>query len=122
MKTMDDIRAKYEGEILFMFAKFDDPNELIDGEDALLHVAAGRNDLDVIDALIALGADVNRIGDMRATPLHVACTAGHLEAAMQLVAAGADLTPVNEFGFTATDKAKMYGHEDIIKYLESNSS
>jgi ankyrin repeat protein len=41
---------------------------------------------------------------------------------MQLVAAGADLTPVNEFGFTATDKAKMYGHEDIIKYLESNSS
>jgi ankyrin repeat protein len=115
---MNDVREKYEGEPLFMFADFSDPNTLVDGNDAILHIAVHRNDLDVVDVLIAHGADVNRIGDMGATPLHVACTAGHLEAAKRLVDAGANLAPVNEFGFTPMDKAKMYGHDGIVEFLK----
>lgn len=119
MKTMDDIREKYEDEILFMFATFADPNELIDGDDTILHVAVLRNDIEVIDVLIAHGADVNRTGGLGVTPLHVACSHGCLEAAKRLLAEGAELTPVNNFGFTALENARNHNHDEIVQFLES---
>lgn len=62
-----------------------------------LHVAAGMGLEDLVDRLLAAGANVNQRtigghGDLvRITPLHDACEAGHKAICAKLIAAGANL-------------------------------
>lgn len=62
-----------------------------------LHIAAGMGLDDLVDQLLAAGANVNQRtigghGDLvRVTPLHDACEAGHKAVCAKLIAAGANL-------------------------------
>ena len=57
-----------------------------------LHSAVRQENLEVIERLLRLGADVNgKIGEWEITPLHIATGCGKLEAAKLLVSHGADV-------------------------------
>ena len=120
MKNLQYVKDKYAEDPLFMFTDFSDPNAVVDGDDTILHVAVLRNDVDVVDALLESGANVNAIGDMGFTPLHVACRVGNLNVVKKLISAGAKIS-LNAFGSTPIDRAREYGFENIVEYIESEN-
>lgn len=93
----------------------------LDG-DTLLHRAAhlGREQ-DVID-LLALGCDVNVLGDCDNTPLHYAAMAGHAGTVCILIAVGADARLFNKFGYTPGGFAEFSGHRDVADLIEDESA
>lgn len=77
--------------------------------------------IEIIDVLLAGGADVHvgdRIGD---TPLHKAAELGHAEIVTRLIAAGADVHTRNtgKYRDTPLDKARKAGHTDVVKLLRA---
>ncbi|MGE0871736.1 MAG: ankyrin repeat domain-containing protein [Kofleriaceae bacterium] len=96
--------------------------------DSPLHAAAEANALDVIELLIARGANVNSVirtsNDGLATPLHAAAEAGSLDAVKLLLEHGADVgatggdeTSEDERGFTAIHRAALAGHDAVLAVL-----
>jgi hypothetical protein len=94
--------------------------------EAMLHVAAMNQSLEVTRLLIEKGADVE--GRVRVdgalipctsrTPLHVATTCGHLSIIKLLVSAGANVNAATTTtGRTALQLAVEFGHEEIVNYL-----
>ena len=90
----------------------DNPNSLFDdgkgnhpdytaGRTPLHAVADNRNSAELVNALVALGADVNARDEFGFTPLHGASTFGNFNAAKALIAAGADIhARTTKFGWT----------------------
>ncbi len=88
-----------------------------------LHVAAHKGWDDVVAALLDAGADVNAHGDTGETPLHTAAWLGHLQLVKRLLAAGADPTIADSRnGNTPSALARLHGHLDVQKVLESSES
>ena len=98
--------------------------------DAPLHVAAqsgifdqsGDVKLDIAQALIEAGADVNAKdtnyqGDSDNTPLHLAIHAGHGDLAKLLIASGADVQARNHAGNPPIQVAAFAGLPEVIKLL-----
>ncbi|HJM68964.1 MAG TPA: ankyrin repeat domain-containing protein [Candidatus Babeliales bacterium] len=82
----------------------------------MVAVRAGR--LNVVNELIALGAEVNvASGPMLNTPLIEATIKGNLEMVEVLLEAGADVNKENRFGFTPLMEAADWGHLGIVKVL-----
>lgn len=122
----------------------------VSSETAMM-IAAYRSKKDVVEKLIARGAEVNRPGwtalhyaasvDARdivallldnaayidaespnkTTPLMMAARGGHDELVRQLVASGADPTPVNERDLTAAGFARRAGHGDVADWLDAQT-
>lgn len=95
-------------------------------DEAMLHVAAMNQSLEVARLLIEKGADVE--GRVRMdgalipcttrTPLHVATTRGHLSIVKLLVSAGANVNATTKTtGRTALQLAVEFDHEEIFNYL-----
>jgi hypothetical protein len=94
--------------------------------EAMLHVAAMNQSLEVTRLLIEKGADVEgrvRVGGAlipctSRTPLHVATTRGHLSIIKLLVSAGTNVNATTMItGRTALQLAVEFGHEEIVNYL-----
>jgi hypothetical protein len=94
--------------------------------EAMLHVAAVNQSLEITRLLIEKGADIEgrvRVEETMAcctsrTPLHVATTHGHLSIIKLLVSAGADLNALTMVtGRSALQLAVEFGHEEIVNYL-----
>src|SRR5262245_49918585 len=68
------------------------------GRFSVLHLAAGRGHLEVLELLLAAGATVNRWSHEGSTPLHEAALGGHLEVARVLLAAGAETRATDNGG------------------------
>ena len=66
----------------------------------VLHLAAFRGSTTDVEAFIALGADINAIGDLGLTPLHYAVLGGHADTVALLMEHGAQQDMPNEFGET----------------------
>ena len=73
------------------FANFDEISERSFCDDTALHVAVRFFENDVVPELLALGIDINAIGDMNQTPLHVAVSVNNLAMAEYLIDHGASL-------------------------------
>ncbi|KAF1800063.1 hypothetical protein FB192DRAFT_1389919 [Mucor lusitanicus] len=83
--------------------------ELINSkEDGLtaLHIAADRGYLDIVQALVKAGADINVKTDDEDTALHLACISDQLETAKFLIASGCDKTLLDSEGKTAFEQAE----------------
>lgn len=77
--------------------------------------------IEIIDVLLAGGADVhagNVIGD---TPLHMAAEFGHADLATRLIEEGADVHTRNtgKDRETPLDRARKSGHTDVVEMLRA---
>lgn len=87
-----------------------------------LHAAAGRGDLDIIDLLLAAGADLEARDHEGRTPLFLALRGGHGEAARRLLDAGADAALVSDAGDTALLEAARSEDEALVRRLLEGGS
>jgi ankyrin repeat protein len=85
----------------------------------LLHLAAFFGRGEVVDLLLARGADVHAISDnpMRVTPLHSAAAAGQAAVVEALLRAGADPNARQEGGWTALHQAALSGNAEMARAL-----
>jgi len=90
-----------------------DPTEVIHLGAAALHMAAMRNDADVIRALSAAGASLDQESDW-GRPLHVAAMFRSAEAFLALSDCGADMLATDHEGCTAAHVAARLGRVEIL--------
>ncbi len=85
---------------------------------AMLHDAAGENDLEAVHRMLALGLDVNAMTSR--TPLHEAALHGHMEMAKLLIEHGADTT-VRDPNFHAPPIgwAEYNGKDEMVEFLKA---
>lgn len=85
-----------------------------------LHIAAFKNDVDTIRALILHGADINATSNEQNTPLHYALIWAFDEESIKiLLDYGADLYAKNEDGKTPLMIAKKNRNKKIISLLQN---
>jgi ankyrin repeat protein len=82
-----------------------------------LHAAAEKGYLEMVELLIAYGADIEAEDDWNDTPLNIASYHGGFEVVKKLVELGAKPDVVNTQGKNALDYAQSQGHEDIEAFL-----
>ncbi|MDK4703650.1 ankyrin repeat domain-containing protein [Rhizobium sp. CNPSo 4062] len=85
---------------------------------AMLHDAAGENDLGAVRRMLALGLDVNAMTSR--TPLHEAALHGHMEMAKLLIEHGADTT-IRDPNFYAPPIgwAEYNGKDEMVEFLKA---
>ena len=85
---------------------------------AMLHEAAGDNDLEVVRRMLELGLDVNAMTSR--TPLHEAALHGHIEMAKLLIEHGADTTRRDpHFYSPAIGWAEYNGKPEMVEFLKA---
>jgi uncharacterized protein len=87
-----------------------------DGTTAL-HWAVYNNDVDLVERLLAAGADVNAANDYHATPLSEAAVVGNLQVVGKLLAAGADVESANADGQTALMVIARTSNVEVARLL-----
>ena len=86
-----------------------------------LHLAAAHGHSEIMEELVAHGADVNAPRDMdKKTPLHIAAVVGNIKSIKALLKHGADPTVKDTHlkRRTARDIAKRYGYGEIVQLLK----
>ncbi|AMV27426.1 Ankyrin repeats (3 copies) [Gemmata sp. SH-PL17] len=89
------------------------------GRFSVLHLAARRGYLPVVELLLAAGAAVNRWSHDGSTPLHEAALGGHLEVARVLLAAGANTRATDNGGHSVLCAALVSGNPTLIEMLRA---
>ena len=84
-----------------------------------MHYATGRNYKEIVELLIAKGADVNVKDKFGGTPLHDAAHRGRKEIAELLIDNGADLN-VESYGETPLDTAINWKHPETATLLRKH--
>ena len=84
-----------------------------------LHYAAEYGHLEIVELLLANGADVNRRDDDQATPLYFAAVGGFVEVARLLLDYGADINARDKAKESPMDGAVFFGHMDVADLFES---
>jgi ankyrin repeat protein len=82
-----------------------------------LAFASEHGYVEVVNALIATGADVNKASNDGSTPMYSASSQGHLEVVQALIAAGADVNKANNDGYTPMFLTSHYGHLEVVQAL-----
>ncbi|XP_038572024.1 serine/threonine-protein kinase TNNI3K-like isoform X1 [Micropterus salmoides] len=82
-----------------------------------LHLAAYKDNAELLTALLHGGSDVQQVGYGALTALHVATLAGHHEAADILLQHGAFVNVQDAVFFTPLHIASYNGHEQVAKLL-----
>lgn len=85
----------------------------------VLNSGAAGGDVDVVEALLAAGADPDARQAGGYTPLMGAAAAGSEGIVDRLLEAGADPTLSSEDGQTAADLARERGHPDLVERLDA---
>jgi ankyrin repeat protein len=97
------------------------------GGSTALHAACIEGHLDVLEALIGAGANLNAkrraypASDER-TALHEACKEGHTACALRLVQAGAAMHLKDAFGLTPCALAEQKGHHTLANKLRKSGA
>ena len=89
-----------------------------------LHGAATFGHKEIVELLIAKGADLNAKGGIidGTTPLHESASNGHWEVAEVLIAKGADVNAKQENGRTPLHTASHNGHKEVVELLISKGA
>jgi len=84
-----------------------------------LHIAATRDNVEAIAALLDAGSDINSRGEHGYTPLHEAVEQSNIEAVRLLLLRGASVTIKNDDGHTPIQCAKICREHAIEKLLQT---
>ena len=87
-----------------------------------LHWAAFTGQEDVVEFLIAKGADVNAKDERGLTALRRACGKGHQEVVSLLIASGADVNAKYPDGRTPLHRAAEKGYKEVVELLIANGA
>jgi ankyrin repeat protein len=117
MSEIDLLIEEYASHPEFLGVEIVDVNQPGYLDNTLLHLAAGRGNLDHIKILVRAGAKVDVIGDLGNTPLHDAAMLGQAGAVSLLLEFGANPNVRNEFGETPVDVATSAGQEGVVQIL-----
>ncbi|MBI2421205.1 MAG: ankyrin repeat domain-containing protein [Candidatus Hydrogenedentes bacterium] len=82
-----------------------------------LHYAVSYKRMEIMDLLVASGADVNAQDRTGMTPLHVAAMLGRKDEAAWLLVHGADVHRRDVFGDTPMLTAAVFGGGGVVKTL-----
>jgi hypothetical protein len=83
----------------------------------LMHYAAKKGDLALLEKLLDHGANINIGDNLWATPLHVAAAEGQKEAVAYLVKRGATIDMADDTGWQPISAAAQNGHHDTVELL-----
>ncbi len=117
----DPKRAEQVNEILHYLLSFPDrinPNlRHFNGETAIFDASKRRLDLDIIQQIINLGADLTLTDSIGAAVIHEAAQQGNLELVKMLLEAGADINAKTTWDYTPLSLAAYDGHIEVVRYL-----
>jgi ankyrin repeat protein len=85
----------------------------------VLHIAAREGNLEVVQALVAAGADIDKRNAFKETPIMLACLAGSMPIVSFLLSKDAQ---INQPGWTPLLYAATNGRTDLVKLLLDNSA
>jgi ankyrin repeat protein len=88
-------------------------------ESTALHLAADGGYEDIVNLLLAHGADANARMSNGVTPLHEAASGGFMSIAIALVNAGAEIDLIDRFGRTPALAAAMVNKSEMVQFLLS---
>ena len=108
---VEDMTMEHEGE------DEDDDDDDEGWDTTTLLLASEYGYLEVVNALVATGADVNKADNDGWTPIYVASQDGHLEVVQALIAAGADVNKADNDGRTPISRASLKGHLEVVQAL-----
>ena len=96
-----------------------DPNVILyrTPKETILHWAAKFDEVNLIQMLIAEGAQINPINQWKETPLHYTAQWNSPKAAQILMNSGADPSVRDQYKKTALDYAKDYNHQEVLAVL-----
>jgi len=116
---MEAVKKNQGGLVRDLIQQGVDVNELDANQDAPLIIAAYRGYIDIVQRLLAAGADVTAVDPgMKATALHAAAYAGHTEAAKLLIQYHIDINKQGPYnGYTALHDAVWQGNTETVKLL-----
>ncbi|TPP66477.1 Poly (ADP-ribose) polymerase [Fasciola gigantica] len=84
---------------------------------APLHLAAGYNNVEVVQFLLETGADVNAKDKGGLIPLHNASSYGHVDVAALLIRYGTSVNSVDKWGYTPLHEAAQKGRTQLCALL-----
>jgi len=88
-----------------------------------LHIAASRNDIDLVRCLLAHGASIDaRTSGHGRTALLIAAMSGFTDMVRALLEGGANPSLPDNVGGLPLQRAIEYHHEDVVRLLEKASS
>lgn len=87
-----------------------------------LMLSAGEGHTEIVELLLAKGADANAADAGKSTALMNAAINGHTDVVEALLAHGAQVNAKGKRGFTALMWAAQYGYPDTIKVLLSHGA
>jgi hypothetical protein len=114
VKINTDVR---DVDMMMMDDESDEDDEDANIGETTLILASEHGYVEVVDALIATGADMNKANNNSYTPISRASYKGHLEVVQALIAAGADVNIANEYGYTPIFIASYMGHLEVVQAL-----
>jgi ankyrin repeat protein len=114
---MDLIAAGKTDEVKKRFSKSDSINQKNAQGQSLLHVAALRNDADMVQFLLAMGADIEAKDNAGETPMAAALGAGCIDAVKTLATAGSNIFQANGAGETVYERARTKGSDALAAII-----
>jgi ankyrin repeat protein len=100
--------------------------ELVSSKDdrgnAPLHMAVISGKKDMVELLLATGADVDAKNNSGDTPLNWAAETGNPDVVELLIAHNADVNAKNNYGGTILEVAVAYGHKKVIQLLRQHGA
>ena len=91
------------------------------GKSSVLHHAVRAGHLQICETLIDKGSNPNMCDSLGMTPLHCAAREGMIDCFQLLMSKGADVTTLDGGGKTALYWASVMGHNEIMKFVNSES-
>jgi len=86
-------------------------------ENTILFIASGIGNINIVETLLARGADLHQANGIGFTPLFSAAYKGQVAVVMLLLDQGADVNSISNDGYSSLYFASQYGHIVVVSEL-----